>query len=111
MDCLSKYRDIIETTLLRYTELKYNTGDMACSATFDRQRDSYILIAQGWRQRQRTHYCLVHVEIHHDKIWIQEDGLEHGLATELQAAGIPQQDIVLGFQPPDVRHLTAYAVA
>ena len=111
MDSLNKYRDIIEATLSRYTKLKYAYGEITCSATFDRQRDSYVLISQGWHQRKRTHYCLVHVEIRDNKIWIQEDGLEHGLATELQAAGISQHDIVLAFQPPDVRHLTEYAVA
>ncbi len=111
MDCLNKYRDIIEATLLPYTQLKYAWGDIACSATFDRRRDSYVLISHGWRNRQRTHYCLAHIEIREGKVWIQEDGLEHGLATELEAAGIPSHDLVLGFQPADVRHLTEYAAA
>jgi hypothetical protein len=45
------------------------------------------------------------------KIWIQEDGIEYGIAKDLEDAGIPKSEIVLGFQPPDVRPFTEYAVA
>jgi hypothetical protein len=53
----------------------------------------------------------VHIEVIDGKIWIQEDGIEHGIVTDLERAGIPKNDIVLGFQPPDVRPLTEYAAA
>ncbi|HMB28005.1 MAG TPA: element excision factor XisI family protein [Blastocatellia bacterium] len=29
----------------------------------------------------------------------------------MEEAGVPRSDIVLGFQPPDVRPLTGYAIA
>ena len=45
------------------------------------------------------------------KIWIEEDMTEDGLATELVEAGVPKEDIVLAFNPPDRRHLTDYAAA
>ena len=54
---------------------------------------------------------MVHIEILKGKVWIHQDGVEHGIATDLEAAGIPKSDIVLGFQPPGVRPLTEYAVA
>ncbi|NER33043.1 MAG: XisI protein [Oscillatoria sp. SIO1A7] len=44
-----------------------------------------------------------------DKIWIQRDGTEDGMATELAAAGIPKEQIVLAFHPPELRQYTEYA--
>ncbi|HTU92858.1 MAG TPA: element excision factor XisI family protein, partial [Gemmataceae bacterium] len=38
------------------------------------------------------------------------DGTNRPVADELIAAGIPQEDIVLGFHPADVRPLTGFAV-
>lgn len=111
MDTLNHYREIIEQVLNEYTKTKYAWGDVQCRAIFDRDRDEYALITLGWNKRKRTHYCLVHLEIIRGKIWIQEDGIEHGIASDLENAGIPKSDIVLGFQPPDIRSYTDYAAA
>ena len=46
-----------------------------------------------------------------DKVWVQQDGTEEGVALELVAAGIPKEHIVLGFQPPERRAWTDFAVA
>ncbi len=43
-------------------------------------------------------------------VWIQHDGTNRPVAEELMAAGIPREDIVLGFHPADVRPLTGFAV-
>lgn len=52
----------------------------------------------------------MHLEIIGDKIWIHEDGLEDGIATDLLRAGISKSQIVLGFHPPEVRPYTEFAV-
>lgn len=44
------------------------------------------------------------------KIWVQYDGTEEGVATELVDAGVPKVDIVLGFRHPSVRQYTEFAV-
>lgn len=41
---------------------------------------------------------VAHLEIKDGKIWIQEDNTESGIATDLEAAGVPKEDIVLGFR-------------
>ena len=49
-----------------------------------------------------------------DKIeWglIEEDWTEEGIATDLLEAGVPHEDIVLAFHPPEKRPLTDFAVA
>ncbi|MEQ8757304.1 MAG: element excision factor XisI family protein [Coleofasciculus sp. G1-WW12-02] len=45
-----------------------------------------------------------------NKVWIQRDGTEDGIALDLENAGIPKDHIVLGFKPPEVRPMTGYAV-
>ena len=42
---------------------------------------------------------------------IQEDNTEEGIATALEAAGIPKDKIVLGFRHPQLRQYTEYSVA
>ena len=51
------------------------------------------------------------MQIIDDKIWIQRDGIEDGITDELVEAGISKGEIVLGFQPPNVRPHTGYAIA
>lgn len=38
------------------------------------------------------------------------DGTEYGIANELINAGIPKNQIVLAFQPADIRQYTEFAV-
>jgi hypothetical protein len=54
---------------------------------------------------------VLHIDIIDGKIWIQHDGTTDGAAETLVAAGVPQEAIVLGFQPPERRKLTAFAPA
>lgn len=53
---------------------------------------------------------IIHVDIKDNKIWIQKDGTEIGIANELIAAGVPKEDIVLGFHAPYKREFTDFAV-
>ena len=46
-----------------------------------------------------------------NKIWIQRDGTEDGIANDLVSAGIPKDQIVLGFHPLEIRPYTEYAVS
>lgn len=53
-----------------------------------------------------VHSCLVHFDIIDGKVWVQRDDTEDGVTEELVAAGIPKEQIVLGFHPVDVRPYT-----
>ena len=44
------------------------------------------------------------------RLLIQYDGTDRPVADELLAAGVPREDIVLGFQPAHVRPHTEFAV-
>lgn len=111
MDTRNDERKVIEDVLLEYTKIPYAYGDFHTEAVFDRQRDRYLLVNVGWDKQRRVHGTLVHIDVIDGKIWIQRDGTEAGIATELHAAGIPKERIVLAFRPPEVRKHTEYAVA
>jgi XisI protein len=111
MDTIERYRDIIESILIEYTKIPYAHGDFQTEAIFDRTRDRYVLMNVGWDSKKRVHGSLVHIDIIDGKLWIQRDGLEHGVATELLEAGIPKDRIVLAFKSPEMRRLTEFAVS
>jgi XisI protein len=110
MESLDAYREIIERTLTEYASVPYAHGDIQTEPVFDRERNRYLLVNVGWHDDERVHGALVHVEIIGDKIWIQRDGTEHGIAKDLVAAGIPRDRIVLGFRVPESRPYTGFAV-
>ncbi|MEM7530897.1 MAG: element excision factor XisI family protein, partial [Chloroflexota bacterium] len=52
----------------------------------------------------------LHFDIINNKIWLQHNGTEMQLASELVEMGVPKQDIVLGFHSPFRRQFSGYAV-
>ena len=111
MDTIETYRRIIQEVLRPYSQITYAKGEIYNETVFDPQHDRYLVVSMGWDDVRRIHGCLLHVEILDDKVWIQRDGTEDGIARELEQAGIPKTQIVLGFHEPDVRPYTGYAVA
>ena len=103
MDSLDRYRDIIEECLAYYANVRYSVQDISNEAVFDRTRDRYVVLSQGWDKKKRVHGALIHIDIIDGKVWIQRDGSEDGIAYELLRAGIPKDDIVLGFRRPEQR--------
>jgi hypothetical protein len=110
MDTAAHYRELIQKILSDYARIPYAHGDIRQETVFDTQRDHYLLVNVGWDGR-RVHGCLVHVDLIDGKFWIQRDGTEDSIATELEAAGVPKEHIVLAFHPAEVRPHTGYAVA
>lgn len=111
MDALATYRQIIEQILTEYAEIPFAYGEVAAETVFDRERDRYLVMLVGRDGVRRVHGCLIHVDIIDGKIWIQRDGTETGIANELVRAGVPKNQIVLGFQAPELRQHTEFAVA
>lgn len=111
MDTVEAYRHIIEQLLTRYSQIPYSYGDIESKTVFDQEADRYMLITVGWQKGRRVHGCLIHLDIIGGKVWLQRDDTEYRVAEELEKAGIPKKQIVLGFHTPDVRPFTEYAVA
>jgi XisI protein len=124
MDQLNKYCQIIRAVLKPYTDISYanvkvknraafdtETDQVKNRAAFDTETDQYIILSEGWKNSRQLHGVLIHVEIMESKVWMQMDGTENGIASELIQFGIPKEDIVLGFHEPSIRPHTGFAVA
>jgi hypothetical protein len=111
MDTLEHYRQLIRKILTDHTQVPYAHGDVHFEPVFDRDNDRYLLMIVGREKDRRVHGCLVHIDIQGGKIWIQRDGTEAGIANELVEAGVPKEQIVLGFRSPEVRKYTEFATS
>ncbi len=111
MNDLGAYRDIIEHVLNEHARLPLVYVETKNQLVFDRGRDNYLLMRDGWGKSRRIHHCVIHMEIIDGKIWIQRDRTECGIAHALEDNGIAKSEIVLGYHEPHVRQHTEYAVA
>ncbi len=108
---VEQYRQWVQDLLLERANRKPTFPEIETQAILDTERDHYLLLHTGWRNNRRTHGCSLHLDIKDGKIWIQHDGTEIGIATQLLELGIPADDIVLGFQAPNRRQYTEFAVS
>ncbi|CAN1213396.1 XisI protein [Tumidithrix helvetica PCC 7403] len=112
MDRVTVYRQYIQQLLqAKANRSMQSSKEVEAQTIFDVERDRYQLVYVGWKRNGiRDYGCLLHLDIKDGKIWIQYDGTEDGIAYELLKLGVPNQDIVLGFQPARVRSDTEFAV-
>jgi hypothetical protein len=111
MGTLDTYRAIIREVLQEYVQLQYAYGDIQNELIVDSETDRYMVVSVGWQNAKRIHGCLIHIDIIQDKVWIQRDGTEMGIANDLLAKGISKDHIVIGYQEPEIRQHTDFAVA
>ena len=109
---LNEWRQIIKKILAELAAIPFpEVVNLKAKSVFDEPSDIYMVLVEGWQDVKRMHGCLLHVEINDGKIWIQQDGTEHGVANELLVAGIPKDRIVLAFKSPQTRSHSGFAVA
>lgn len=107
---LNDDKTIIKHLLEHFASIPSATGEVELETIFDDPQARYQVIAQGWQDKKRTHGCLVHIDVKGDKVWLQHDSTDAGIADELVERGIPRERIVLGFLPESVRSHTGFAV-
>ena len=114
MDTLSQYRTVIKNILSEYahTRIPVNNPDPGYQLIFDSEHDSYLLYRTGWKDElKRVHFCVFHLDIKNNKVWVQEDATDYDIVGELEEHGVPKEDIVLAFHAPYKRPFTGYALA
>lgn len=77
----------------------------------DHKGHHYQLIRLGWLNRKRVHVVVFHIDLINDKIWIQLDRTEEGIANWLVERGAKKSEIVLAYFSPEHRKHTEFAVA
>jgi XisI protein len=110
MNKVEQYREYIQRLLTEYSNHKSLNEDVEAQTVFDKEHDHYQLVHVGWRNYRRIYGCVLHLDIKDGKIWVQHDGTEIGIVSDLEALGVPKKDIVLGFHAPYKRKFTEYAL-
>ncbi len=112
MDTLNKsdLKQIIIKILQEYIEFLGNDPESNLQLIIDEKEDHYLIIETGWHKNQRIYGSLIHIDIIEEKIWIQQDGTEEGVANELVKQGVSPQQIVLGFKTLERRKITDFAI-
>ena len=110
MNQLDRYREIVRHLIEEYASYKPAYGDIRTEAVVDRDHDHYEVMQVGWQGDRRVHGSIIHIDIRDGKVWLEYNGTDARLGEELVAAGIPRSDIVLGFQPVEMRLLSSYGV-
>ncbi len=113
MDKIAHYRQVIKQVITEYVNFginRHRTG-VDWLLAFDEEHDQYLWLKAGWTKQHRVYGVTLHVRLYNGKIWVEEDWTEDGIATELVNAGVPREDIVLGFCVPQDRDMTDFAVA
>ncbi|MCU0548033.1 MAG: XisI protein [Leptolyngbya sp. Prado105] len=110
MDKINHYRQIIQEILIAHSQIQPAYGEIEMGVLFDLERDRYQVLRAGWLQKRRVYGALIHIDIKDQKIWIQYDGTEVGVANELTEQGIPKTEIVLAYHSPFIRQYDGFAV-
>lgn len=110
MDTIEFYRHIIQSLLTAYAAIPIANGSIDCYTVFDTKQNHYQVMNVGWEGHRRVYGCVLHLDIYQGKIWIQQNMTEMRVAQELVDLGVPKENIVLGFQIPEMRQYTDYAV-
>ncbi|BAZ32690.1 fdxN element excision controlling factor protein [Cylindrospermum sp. NIES-4074] len=112
MDTKLKYQEIIKRILTETAEYRASIPDGYDSQVlFDDERGHYLVLDIGWSNDKYLHTTPIHIDLIDNKIWIQYDDTEEGIANDLITAGVHTQDIVLGFRHPKIRPYTNFAVS
>lgn len=113
MERIEKYETIIIQELESYAKSwNQNESSIKTQLIIDLEGKHYQLIRLGWRNSDDyVHYCIFHIDIIGDKVWIQENRSDILIAEQLVNLGINKKDIVLGMLPPQLRGDSEYAAA
>ncbi len=111
MDKTARYREIVRQIILDYAIDKPRNSEVQTEVLMDTERDHYKVMDVGFEGLSRVYGSIIHVDIINGKIWIQYDGTNRPVATALLDAGVPREDIVLGFHPASLRQYTDFAAA
>lgn len=108
---LERYRTILRQVVQQHAQLGSNTEQPESIPICDSDTDNYLLLDVGWDATGRVHYVVFHLRLIDGKVWIEADGIEYGIAQDLLAAGIPQEDIVMAARSTQPKPLPEWMAA
>lgn len=94
MDRNQQYRSIVRQVLNDYYRL-YSQSENPNLETMilnDEIQDQYLLLRMGWDGDRRINRTVIHLRLRHEKVWVEEDWTEQGVATDLLEMGVGRGD-------------------
>lgn len=106
------YSQLVQEVLTAHSSYHSDDNTTETQLILDTERHHYQIVDVGWEENglRRVYACTIHIDIKQDKIWIQRDLTEIGIANELVAAGVPKNNIILAYKAPYKRKFTGFAV-
>ncbi|NET10690.1 MAG: XisI protein [Symploca sp. SIO2B6] len=110
-----RYRKIIQSVLSNYYQISLSqnhpqqSSEVSDRLAFDNGRDQYLWFRFGWSGDKLVQHIIIYICMKHDKVWVEQDATDLCIVDKLVSAGIPSEDIVLGFHHPSKRVLTDFA--
>lgn len=110
---IKKYQSILLGLLQEYAaERQATQTSLRSSVLADKENGQFQVVTTGWYEGKFYHSVMFHFEVKPDgKIWLLRNTTDIPIAEELAERGIPKTDIVLGFQPENLRRYSGFAVA
>lgn len=99
MDDITNQRHAVKKVIKHYAGLTPSHGNIRLDTVFDEEGDRYALIQVGWDKTKRISGTIIYITLRDNKVWIEYDGMEHGITDDLVAAGIPKEQIVHAWRP------------
>ena len=109
MEKTNFYRSVLREIIDRYAQFVPSYGDIELETICD--RDRYFLLGFGWNGNRCIRTTMLHLRLANEKVWIERDETEEGVAQDLLDLGIPASDIVLAFYHPEDRQFADFAIA
>lgn len=100
---VEEYRQIIHNILTEHATYGMPEEHIETLIVSDDEHGHYMLIEVGWQRPRRIYSVVFHLRLKEGKIWIEQDWTKDGVTYELLDAGVAPDDIVLSFQPPEMR--------
>ena len=95
MDRAREYAAIIRRVIEHYAQFKPAYGEIEIETVLDDATGHYELMYVGWNRKERVHGAIIHVDLRGEKVRIQHDGTEGGIAEDLvEAARPPHLDLI-----------------
>ncbi len=113
MDKVKKYQDVLVAYLSDFAKKSRlaNMPDVENRVIADLQNNSFQLLRIGWQGERFMFSVVFHFDIKDGKVWFQRNITEREVVDKLMEMGIPEEDIILGFQPPYARTQIGIAAA
>jgi hypothetical protein len=109
MDQLTKrqtIKEILKGYIERHQASSSQHADIETLLITDDERGHYLVIKNGWQDKDRVQHIPIFIRLVDGQIWVEEDWTDYEVVDRLLQAGVPQEDIVLAFHHPTMRQFS-----